>query len=110
MAKLTMTLDTEDQTMTIDVDGQTVANVNEVNVANWGSGDDPKFSFYVTTYEKVGGVHRMTRLMAQESPEAREALADGTAKASASLPGFLEVPAKSKAQEQISAWFKSTRR
>ncbi len=110
MAKLTMTLDTEDQSMTVDVDGNAVSNVNEVNVANWGSGDKPQFSFSVTTYENIAGVHKMTRLVARESPEGREAIAEGKARASAALAGFVEMPAKTKAQQQIEAWHKFTRR
>jgi hypothetical protein len=110
MAKLTVTLDTEDQSVSVDVDGQAVANINEISVSNWGTTDDPRFSFYVQTYERVGGVHRMTRLMAKDSPEATAAAKEGVALAAASLPGMVAAPGRTKAQGQIPEWFRSTRR
>lgn len=109
MAKLTLTVDTEDQSIAVDVDGQPVDNINEINICNCGYNGEPKFYFSVTTAEKVGQVHKMTRLMASESPEAKDPLVAAVAKPSVKLPGFIEVPAKTAATKQIEQWFQSTR-
>ena len=109
MPILTVTLDTETQAMTLTVDGNPVDNVSEVHVCNYGYDNDPHYSFSVTTAEKIGGVFKMIRLSAKEDPTVKEAIASGEAKPSQAIAGFVEVPAQTKAQEQIAAWHKSTR-
>ena len=102
MAKLTITLDTESNELSCDVDGSQGGNVSEVSLSNWSYGDgDPQYHFSVVTFEKVGEVTKMTRLFASESQEGRDALRLGTASPSKKIPGFVEMPAKSKVEEQI---------
>jgi hypothetical protein len=102
MAKLTISLDTETQELTCDVDGTAVSNINDVSLSNYNYGEsDPQYHFYVTTYEKIDGLHKMTRLYAADSPDGRNAMKSGGAVASKKFPGFVEVPTKTKAQEQI---------
>jgi hypothetical protein len=110
MAILTLTVDTDENTVSLTVDGADVANVGEVNVYNWGSNTEPRFYFSVTTSEQIGGVNKLTRLSAREDPSAKEAIASGIAKASSAHDGFVEYPYPTKAQEQIAEWFQSTRR
>lgn len=103
MPKLTLTVDTETNEISCDVDGNAVSNINEVSLSNYGYGDnDTQFHFYVTSYEKVGEVAKVTRLFAANSPEGKEAINKGTAKASVKHPGFVEVEGLTKAQQEIS--------
>lgn len=112
MAKLTMTLDTETQELSVSVDGQDIdaGTVSELNVSNWSCGDDPKFSFCVTSMEKVGGVHKLIRLMAKKSPEAEEAASAGIRlEPSKAIDGMVQTPGMTKVQLAVSAWHKSRR-
>lgn len=108
MAKLVMTIDTEKQEASAEVDGVSVENLSEVSVYNYSYDGNPQFSFNVLTREKVGGVTKMTRLMASQSEEAKAAVKNGTGKKSTRFPGLIEAPGKTKAQEAISElWNKS---
>jgi hypothetical protein len=89
------------------VDGVSVGNIADVTVSNWGSADDPRYSFSTTSYEKVGSVHKMTRLMAKRSPEADAARERGeTLTPSRSVAGFVEVPQATAVERQIESLFR----
>lgn len=110
MAKLVMEIDTESQESTVSIDGTAVSNLSEVSVYNYSYDGEPKFSFSVLTHEKVGGVTKMTRLMASESEAAKAAIANGTGKKSKDFPGLIEAPGKTKAQEAFGdLWNRSKR-
>lgn len=109
MAKLNISVDTEEQTISVDVDGTGVNKVNEISVMNWGVEDDPRFYFTVSTYEKVGNVYKTTKLMAKESEPARELVKANKAKAS-EYEGFVEViDTKDAVHNAIYSLFKSSR-
>lgn len=111
MPKLTLTLDTETNELSCDIDGTSVGNINEVSLYNYNYGEsDPSYHFSVTTYEKINDLIKMTRLYAAESPQGKEAVRAGTAVTSKKLPGFVEVPAKTKAQEQIAELLRASKR
>jgi hypothetical protein len=109
MPILTLTLDTEEQTMNIMVDGNPVDNVSEVNIYSYGYDADACLYFSVITTEKVGDVHKLTRFSAKEDPAIQPCIVSGEAKPSKTVAGLVEMPVQTKAQEQFADWFKSTR-
>lgn len=67
MAILTISLDTESGNSSVEIDGQTVSNVSDVSVYNYGSNDNPAYHFNLQTYETLdNGVFKMTRLSAKD--------------------------------------------
>jgi len=92
MPKLTIDFDTESQELSVQVNGEAVANVAGVNLYNWNyDTDSPKFCFEVMTHEVVDGVRKCIRLTANEK-DGRE---------NDKYKGLFNAPILSKAQRDI---------
>lgn len=71
MAKLSITLDTETNNISVSVDGVAVDNVSYVSLSNYASyyyedEGKPNYHFSVETAEKVGDVCKRTTLCASK--------------------------------------------
>lgn len=92
MAKLTIDFDTEDQSLTVLVNGNAVSNVSGVNLYNWGyDSGTPQFVFEVMTSEEDNGVRKYSRLTANQK--------DGTP--SKTHAGLFDAAVMTKAQKDI---------
>jgi hypothetical protein len=92
MPKLKIEFDTTEQSLSVQVDGETVENVAGVSLYNWNYDmDSPKFVFEVMACEDVNGVKKHTRLTANEK--------DGTP--SDKFKGLFNAPVLTKAAKDI---------
>jgi hypothetical protein len=92
MPKLTIDFDTDEQSLSVKVNGHEVNSISGVSLYNWNyDTDKPKFVFEVSTSEVVDGVKKYSRLTASEK--------DG--KPSEVFAGLFNAPALSQAQKDI---------
>lgn len=78
MAKIMVEMDTEAHTMEVKVDGTKVDNVKSVGLMC-----DEEYDYCgveICMYEMMGDLRKVTKLLAKDSDEGKEAVANGEAK------------------------------
>lgn len=108
MAKITVSFDTVEKTLSADIDGQAISNVVGVELSKsyYLSEDNQQDSYYcsLTTVveDKEADLRTITRLVASESEEGKLALRAG--KSESALAGFVEASTSSKVRNDIAAF------
>lgn len=69
MAKLTLTVDTDDHSLTADVNGAPIGlNVDNINIYNFGSADRPRYTFCICTRDVADDMVMRTTIEASLAP------------------------------------------
>jgi len=95
MATLEVTINTEEKTMSVKVNGESLDSVQSVSVYNWGYRGDTDPHFSVETGESVDGVNRRVCLTAGKKPDPSETVRASKHK------GVIEVIKESAAAEGL---------
>jgi len=97
MAKVNISVDTDNKSVVVTIDGNTIENVTDVSMYVDSAG---KPMVRISTSEKTdGGVEKYTTYYAQASEEGKQLLSSQAAVYNKNIPGFIGVE---KTVEQIS--------
>jgi hypothetical protein len=108
MAQINVVSNTEDNTLTVSINGSTIPNVTDVGTYRDVDSDGNVIGFYIriTAKELVSeGLWKIVEYYSYGSPQAMAAEASGNAVYNDSLPDFVGIPAKTKAQTDIENFF-----
>lgn len=79
MAKVVAAFDTKEKTLTVNLDGKSVANIAEVVMYQSYDGKDYTMSLCTMARDDAEGIMRMERIVAKDSGDGKKALASGQA-------------------------------
>lgn len=108
MSKINCVIDTEERTMSVEVDGKAVSNVRYLSAyfdESAEKDDYYRLGVEINQFEELdGGMRKITRLVAAESDAGERAVRDGFGESKA-FAGFIETPGAEKVAEDISKYF-----
>lgn len=106
MAKVVITIDTDEETLDVDVGGKKIENAMSASCYREidRNGKTCYFSVSIQQSEDVDGMRKVTTLYSSDSNEAKKADKEGEAVQSAHA-GFVEVEGASDVQKQIESFF-----
>lgn len=107
MAKIVVTVDTDDKSMEATIDGKAVDNLTSAYFYG-ADRDGYGFGVSINTFEKDGDLRKYTSISA--SAEAEEEIKAGKATASTKYPGFAEKPDTSPLQKCIASLINRNKR
>lgn len=108
MAQINVVSNTEDNSLSVSINGSSIQNVTDVGTYRDVDSDGNVIGFYVriTAKELVSeGLWKIIEYYSYGSPQAMAAQASGGAVYRDDLPDFVGVPAKTKAQQDIEKFF-----
>lgn len=91
MSKVNVSINTDDKTCAVDVDGVSVDNIAEFSCYRDDYDEDGKYYFRFATKEKNGKLMKHTYYAGASSKKAQAALNDGLAQKSKKIPGCVEM-------------------
>lgn len=103
MSKVTIEVDTKKKTIVVAVDGKKLSGIESVNVYTSSDSEYPYMEVSMTKSDTVGDLRSVTRFMASESKEGKEAIRRGEASTS-EFADFVAVEGKSGVQQDIESF------
>jgi hypothetical protein len=113
MAKVNMNVNTEDNTLSVSINGQVIPNVTDVSSYRDVNSEGKVIGFYVrisTREELDDDMVKSITYYSYGSSQAEAALRDGVGITNDLLPGFVGIEQPSQVHSDIASFFKGKRR
>lgn len=112
MAKINVEFDTATKELSVKMDGQAVADISSVAFYRDVYGDEERSCCEMTTRTEHtdDGYYSYTRICAKDGVAAKQAIADGVARAYAGSADFVQLPGKNPLQDELSTFLLSRKK